>query len=151
MSQQNTKLMLAVFDAIERRDPATMLEFFRADVEFHWPPMLPYGGTARGLLPSGPTWQKTWDALQPSETERRMDPHVLAASEDEAVVLWRQRGVSPSGDRLDQPVLGLYRIEAGKIARAQMFYFDTAAVVSFLAKARSEARAFADGPASEHV
>jgi ketosteroid isomerase-like protein len=51
-------------------------------------------------------------------------------------VLWRQKGVSAAGDRFDGEVLGLYRLREGKLARAQMFYFDTAAVATFLAKAR---------------
>ena len=67
-----------------------------------------------------------------------MDPRVVAANENEVVVLWRQRGVSPLGDRFDGKVLGLYRIRDGKLARAQMFYFDTAAVASFLAKAKAK-------------
>ena len=65
-----------------------------------------------------------------------MDPRVVAANEDE-VVLWRQRGVSPSGERFEGEVLGLYQICEGKLARAQMFYFDTVAVVNFLKKATS--------------
>ncbi len=67
-----------------------------------------------------------------------MDPRVAAISEDEGVVLWRQRGVSPSGERFDGEVLGLYQIREGKLGRAQMFYFDTVAVVNFLKKATSE-------------
>jgi hypothetical protein len=34
-------------------------------------------------------------------------------------------------------MLGLYQIREGKLARAQMFYFDTVAVASFLKKATS--------------
>ena len=67
-----------------------------------------------------------------------MDPRVVAANEDE-VVLWRQRGVSPSGERFEGEVLGLYQVREGKLARAQMFYFDTAAVASFLMKASEQA------------
>ena len=63
-----------------------------------------------------------------------MDPRVVAASEEEVVVLWRQRAVSPAGDRIDTPVLALYQLRDGKLARAQMFYFDTAVVLNFLAK-----------------
>jgi hypothetical protein len=37
------------------------------------------------------------EALQPTEAERRMDPRVVAASEEEVVVLWRQRGVDSGG------------------------------------------------------
>ncbi len=64
-----------------------------------------------------------------------MDPRFVAASDEEVVVLWRQRGVSPTGDRIDTPVVGLYQLRDGKLARAQMFYFDTTEVLSFLAKA----------------
>ena len=68
-----------------------------------------------------------------------MEPRVVAASEEEVVVLWRQRGVTPAGDRCDGEVLGLYHVRGGKLARAQMFYFDTTAVSSFLAKATGQA------------
>ncbi len=144
--EKNVEVMLEIFSAIERRDPQRpdprrALELLQADVEFHWPPSLPYGGTSRGLNLQGHTWGETWNPLQPTEAERRLDPRVVAASEEEVVVLWRQRGVSPAGDRIDTPVLGLYQLREGKLARAQMFYFDTAAVVSFLAKAKGQAMA----------
>ena len=101
------------------------------DFELHWPPSLPYGGS------KARTWSETWETFQPGETERRMDPRVVAATEDEGVVLWRQRGVSPSGERFEGEVLGLYQLRDGKLARAQMFYFDTVAVVNFLKQATS--------------
>jgi ketosteroid isomerase-like protein len=65
-----------------------------------------------------------------------MDPRVVAASGDEVVVLWRPKGVDCTGERIDGPALGLYRVRDGKFARAQMFYFDTVAVVNFLAQAQ---------------
>jgi uncharacterized protein len=136
-AKENVELMLQIFSAIERRDAERALELFDPDVEFHWPPSLPYGGTFRGLLPDHPTWSQTWDALQPTEAERTMDYRVIAASDDEVVVLWQQRGVAPTGERFDGPVLGLYKVREGKLVRAQMFYFDTAALVSFLEKANS--------------
>ena len=55
------------------------------------------------------------------------------------MIHWRQRGVSRAGDRIDTPVLGLYRLRGGKLARAQMFYFDAAAVVAFLDRAKTQA------------
>jgi ketosteroid isomerase-like protein len=136
--EKNVDVMLKIFSAIERRDPQQLLEFLRLDVEFQWPPSLPYGGASRGLKGSRPAWHETWDPLQPTEAERRMDPRVVAASEEEVVILWRQRGVSSTGDRIDTPVLALYQLLEGKLARAQMFYFDTAAVLSFLAKAKGQ-------------
>ncbi|HKE30848.1 MAG TPA: nuclear transport factor 2 family protein [Candidatus Angelobacter sp.] len=134
--EKNVEVMLKIFSAIERRDLQRALELFHPDVEFYWPPSLPYGGTSRGLKINHPTWIETWDPLQPTETERRMDPRVVAASAEEVVVLWRQRGVSPAGERIDTPVLGLYQLREGKLARAQMFYFDSAAALDFLAKVK---------------
>ena len=71
-----------------------------------------------------------------------MDPRVVAATDEEVVVLWRQRGLSPSGERFDGEVLGLYGVRDGKFARAQMFHFDSAALLRFLddAHAHKEGR-----------
>jgi ketosteroid isomerase-like protein len=65
-----------------------------------------------------------------------MDPRVVAVNDTEVVVLYRQRAVDPAGDRLDAPVLGLYEVREGKLVRAQMFHFDTAALVEFLTRAK---------------
>jgi hypothetical protein len=46
-------------------------------------------------------------------------------------VLWHQRGLTGNGERLDIEVLGLYEVRDAKFFRAQMFYFDTAAVLRF--------------------
>lgn len=140
-ASENVQVMLDIFGSIERRDAQRLVDLCHPDVEFHWPPSLPYGGTTPGRLGTSPTWSETWLPLQPGEAERRMDPRVVAAGDDEVVVLWRQRGVSPAGERFDGPVLGLYQIREGKLARAQMFYFDTAALVSFLTNARGTAAA----------
>lgn len=68
-----------------------------------------------------------------------MDPQVVAATEREVVVRWRQRGVSPSGERFEGEALGLYEVRDGKFARAQMFYFDSVAVQRFLDAAVADA------------
>jgi ketosteroid isomerase-like protein len=130
-------VVLAAFDSVERRDDARLAELCQPDAEFHWPPSLPYGGTVRG--PGRATqeggWSGSWDRVQPSRAERRMDPRVVAATEREVVVLWRQRGVAPAGERFDSEVLGLYRVTRSLLARAQMFYFDPVAASAFLARA----------------
>ena len=132
-NRENVQVMLEIFSAIERRDPQRVFELCQPDVEFLWPPSLPYGGTSPGSA-----WANTWLPLQPTEVERRMDPRVVAAGPEEVVILWQQRGVSPAGDGLETPVLGVYQVRQGKLARAQMFYFDTAAVNDFLARASSQ-------------
>jgi hypothetical protein len=46
-------------------------------------------------------------------------------------------GADAKGDRFDGEVLGIYRFQEGRLARAQMFYFDAVAVKRFLANARN--------------
>jgi len=135
------RIVLATLHAVEQRDIRGLLDLYHRDVEFHDAPSLPYGGVVRGKTAveahtySTNGWAATWGPLQPTNAERRMDPHVVAANEDEVVVLYRQRAVAPSGERFDAPVLALYKVRDGKLIRAQMFHFDTVAVVGFLARA----------------
>ena len=134
-STASVNAIMAVFAALEQRDDEALARMCQPEVEFCWPPSLPYGGTARGMARSGEGWAAYWDRLQPTADLRRLHPRVVAAAEQEVVVLWRQRGLTPAGDKLDSEVLGLYRISEGKLARGQMFYFDPASVCAFLAKA----------------
>jgi uncharacterized protein len=139
----NADVVLDVFRAVEQRDRDALFAHYHDEVEFHEPIALPYGGSVIGKdalweqLKQAPetTWLGTWGPLQPSEAERRMDPRVVSTSGDEVVVLYRQRAVSPDGERFDSPVLGLYEVREGKFARAQMFHYDTAATVAFLRRA----------------
>jgi ketosteroid isomerase-like protein len=131
-------VVLKAFDAVERRDEGRLLALYDRDVELCEAPSLPYGGTFRGLRKIlgrdiNKTWSSTWERLQPTAAERAMDPRVIAAAGEEVVVLWRQRALSSSGERFDGPVLGLYRVRDGKLVCLQIFHFDTAAVVEFLA------------------
>jgi uncharacterized protein len=140
-ADESVRVVLETFRAIENRDVQRLLELYHPELEFHWPPSLPYGGSFRANGAAAQGWSETWVPLQPTETEWRMDPRVIAATEAEVVVLWRQRGVAPSGERFDGEVLGLYEIRDGKLARAQMFYFDSAAVSRFLDQARAHEEA----------
>jgi ketosteroid isomerase-like protein len=134
-SEENVQVILRIFRAIEQRDPTSMDELLHPSAEFIWPPGLPYEGTWRPAAPTHPGWGETWAALQPTEAERRLDPRVIAASENEVVVLWQQRGKSPCGEEIDSQVLGLYRFMDGKLVRGQMFYFDPGGVARFLDRA----------------
>lgn len=134
---ENVEIVRAMFRAIEGRDPARLLELLDPEVEFHWPASLPYGGNLHEQPADGPTWAGTWIPLQPTEAEQCMDPRVVAASGNEVVVLWHQRGRAPTGERCDAPVLALYVLRDRKVARAQMFYFDSAELAGFLARAKA--------------
>jgi ketosteroid isomerase-like protein len=118
----NMQVILEIFSASERRDLQHLLDLCHAHVEFHWPPALPYGGTSRGFKIEPPSWGHTWIPLQPTQAEQKMDPRIVAASDDEVVVLWRQRGVSPGGDRLDSPVLALYEVRRQARAGADVSF-----------------------------
>jgi ketosteroid isomerase-like protein len=143
----SSAIVLTVFQAIEERDPDSLFALCHEDVELLEAESLPYGGTLRGKerlreqLESSPeaTWLGTWGPLQPTSAERRMDPRVVASHDGEVAVAYRQRAVSASGERLDAPVLGLYEVRDNRFARAQMFHFDTAAIVAFLRRAGSAA------------
>ena len=138
---RNVRVMLDLFHAIEERDPnhrnvERELSFYQPDVEFHWPEALPYGGAFRGLSRrNGADWSTTWTPLQPTPAERRMDPQVIGADDQRVVILYHQRGVSPTGERFDGEVIGLYELRDFRLARAQMFHFDEAACVRFLERA----------------
>ncbi len=44
----STGIVTAAFAAVERRDERRLAEFYHPEVEFHWPPSLPYGGSVHG-------------------------------------------------------------------------------------------------------
>lgn len=145
MSSATTEVALDAIKAVEQRDLEGLLALYHEDVEFHDAGSLPYGGVNRGLaaiskqLVNRPeeTWIGTWGPLQPTEAERRMHPRVIASAGDEVVVIYRQRALSPAGEYFDAPVIGLYEVRDRKLARAQMFHYDLAAVIAFLERARN--------------
>jgi ketosteroid isomerase-like protein len=134
---ENADVALKIFRAVEERNGEVLLSLCHPDVEFHWPPSLPFGGSQHGLeelAHHGHDWAETWNAFQTSG-ERKMDPRVIADCDDEVVVLWWQRAVAPDGTRLDAQVVSLYEIHDQKLSRAQMFYFDAIEVNKFLTDA----------------
>jgi uncharacterized protein len=140
----NEEVVLAVFRAIEERDREALVELSHEDVELHDAPSLPYGyegisgkEAMREQLEATTekSWLGTWGPLQPTEAERRMDPRVVATSGNEVVIEYTTRAVAPDGERFESPVLGLYEVRDGKFARAQMFHYDTAAILAFLERA----------------
>jgi ketosteroid isomerase-like protein len=139
---RNVQVILQIFRTLEKRDPGrrTVDEreeaLYQPDVEFHWPSALSYGGTFRGK--DAAVWSATWNPLQPTAAERKMDPQVIGADDHQVAIFYHQRGVSPSGERFDGEVIGLYELRDFKLSRAQMFYFNEAALVQFLQRAACE-------------
>ena len=127
-------LILRAFRAVEQRDYEALIALYHPEVEFHEAPSLPDGGSTVGreAVAADLGWLETWGPLQPTEAERRMDPRIIGDDGTNVVALYRQRAVARSGRRFDSPVLGLYEVRDAKFARAQMFHFDTAAILEFL-------------------
>lgn len=137
-TRTNEDVILDLFSAIEERDVDRILGIYHPEAEFHWPASLPYGGSSTGLgEPGAPTWRDSWLPLQPTPAERSLDCRIIASRGDEVVAVYHQRGRDRSGNVVDDEVIGLYKLADGKLRRAQMFYFDLDAVVSFLAAAGS--------------
>jgi len=107
----------------------------------HDPRILSLGRALAG--PTSSTWMLPSTRMDTPDrvfsSGRYVGGSVVASNGDEVVVLWRQRGLSPGGERFDGPVLALYTVREGRLARAQMFYFDTPALVEFLARASGRA------------
>jgi uncharacterized protein len=135
------KVVLAAIGAVERRDGPALLDLYHEEIEFRDAPSLPYGGIVKGKAAvrshtySSTGWAATWVPLQPTPAERAMNPRVVASNGEDVVVEYHQRAVAPNGERFDGPVLALYTVRDGKLLSAQMFHYDTAAVVEFLRRA----------------
>jgi len=89
-------VVLSAFHAVEERDEQALARLYHPQIEFCWPASLPFGRSPREhemLAAGGRTWAQAWDPFQGAD-ERKMDPRVVAASENEVVVLWQQRGRS---------------------------------------------------------
>ena len=138
----NVRVVLKVFAAIEQRDAARFLALTHPGFTIGWPPSLPWNAGAPGRPDQharhARSWLEVWAPLQPTVAERQMHPEVIAAAGDRVVVRWHQRGRSPTGLSFDGQVLGLYEVRQERLARAQMFYFDTDAVRRFLADAAGQ-------------
>lgn len=65
--------------AVEDRDGERLLEIYDPDVEFVWPPELPYGGTDRRneVVEMSEAFTAAWGPVQRSDKTRRFDPRVL--------------------------------------------------------------------------
>jgi uncharacterized protein len=132
-AQINRCAVEALFDAVDRRDPASVLAAYAENVTIHEAESLPYGGDHSGpeVLRHGQQFRAAWDRFQPNE-QRGLDPQIITDG-DHVVVQWRHRLENPkTGDSLDLPAVSVYRMENTKIIDSRMFHFDTAALLRFL-------------------
>jgi hypothetical protein len=102
----STDIVMAAFAAVGRCDERRLAELYHHEVEFRWPPALPYGGSYHGAvaLQAGDRtgFDQIWDPLQPTWHKRLMDPRVVARTDQEVVVLWHQPRRPVSAGRTSQ-------------------------------------------------
>jgi len=131
---ESERVVLEAFAAVDARDDERLKRIRHPETSFVWPESLQpsHFRTAQGKVAT--SWEEVWEPFQPLPEfiTRKMSPQIVASSGAQVTVLWHQCGVNRRGGRLDCEVLGLYEVRDGLLYRAQMFYFDGAAVRKFL-------------------
>jgi ketosteroid isomerase-like protein len=136
--RSNSEIVLDVLNAVETRDMERLATLYHPEIEFNWPPSLPYGGTHRGagVVAMSNKFRDTWAHLQRSEAERRMDPVVISSSGEDVVVRYTWRGRDSVGRSIAADTLAHYQVRDGKLARAKMYHFDLTGLLDFLSMAK---------------
>lgn len=127
-------IALSAIAALERRDLDALTALYHPEIAFHWPPGLPYSGHHRGggVADMSRIFERVWAPLQPDAETRRMDPMVVAADEDTAVIRYRWAARSSKGLRFETDVLGVYRVADGLLRDVRMVYDDLPGMLEFL-------------------
>ena len=130
MSKQNLQIVKNLFRAVRERDEAGVLEAYHSDVLIHESTSIPYGGDYHGhqqAIQHMNGYYQFWDPFRPSTGEHK-EGIWLETTGDYMVVMWREEAIVPgSGERIDLPALGVYRVQDGKVIETWMFQ-DTAAI-----------------------
>jgi ketosteroid isomerase-like protein len=135
LEASNAEFMLTLLSAIERRDRELLQRLYHPNIEFHWPPGLPYSGVYKGeaVAKMQECFASIWFPLQPMEERRQMDSRVLAtSSQGRVIVNYIWKGLSRDGVAFETETLADYQVEDGRLRRAQMFYYDLPGLIGFL-------------------
>ena len=135
----NADVVLDLLDAVEKRDTTRVRHLYHPEIEFHWPPGLPYAGVHSGaqVARMSELFESIWLPLQPTEVERRLDAEIVAAANHRVIVKYIWKGCDRAGRWFSTETLADYELRDGKLARAQMYHFDLRGLLSFLATART--------------
>jgi ketosteroid isomerase-like protein len=136
LSTENMETVRRLFQAVEERDLAGVLDAYDPEIVIHEADSLPYGGNHRGLQGAkrhAYGFWRTWRFLQSPE-EMKLRATFLKGG-DRVVALFRHRAHSADGEKVDLPVVGVYEVRGGRVVEARMFHFDTAEISRFLERA----------------
>jgi ketosteroid isomerase-like protein len=150
MSQQHVETVKRLFDAVNRRDQAALLEAYHPEVVIHEAASLPYGGDFHGhegALAHVNAFYQTWTGLKPGvskepleETQREHTIVFLETTQEYVVVFGRNTALAPqSGRKLDVAEVWVFKMRDGKVAESWMLNQDTVAILDFLKEAHESA------------
>jgi uncharacterized protein len=112
MSQENTDLVRAAYEAYNRRDPEAVMACFHPDIDWHVPDSLAWGDHVRGLEAIG----RFFEGLKPyMGDDHRVAIGELIDAGDRVVAIVRHRGTAPSGERYDVPSIMVWTAVGGKL------------------------------------
>ena len=120
-----------------RQDLDGLLGLYHRDVVVREPWSVPHGGVHRGLDQArcaAVCRSETWGPYQ-QNTDLSPDPEVVALNDDLVAARWRLRACDDAGEGVDVEAIDIYRLRDGKVLELETYYRDTAAMVSFLARA----------------
>ena len=139
-AMDDADVVMQALQAVERRERDRLTDLYHPEIEFRWPPGLPYSGSFKGaaIAAMSERFAATWLPLQPTPETRHMEARVVAAGAGGRVIvnyLWK--GLDVRGRRFATETLADYQVRNGQLARAQMFYFDLPGMIAFLNAART--------------
>ncbi len=122
------RVVEALYQAFRRRDMTAILGLFAEDVELEQSPALPWGGSYRGHDGARRFFGQLGSRLNSALTFERL----IDSGDHVAAVGWTEGTVNATGARYRVPVVHLWRVRDGKIARAE-FYIDHPTMLEALA------------------
>jgi uncharacterized protein len=120
MSQQNVETVRRIYDAFQRDDWGSALEFVSPDIELHGTSGgLSEGSVARGI-PAVRQMFEAWDAEAWEET--RLSPREFIDAGDQVVVMQHElRRGRGSGVEVESETAVLFELRDGRVIRTQGF------------------------------
>ena len=119
MGTESADPIRSIYEAFGRGDVPAVLGAMAEDIEWHEAEGMPYGGVHHG--PNGVV-QGVFGPLLQDIPDFTVTPEEIIASGDGVAVVARYGGTgAASGERLDMPVVHVWDVHEGKIARFRQF------------------------------
>ena len=119
MSEQNVEFVKGVYGAFARGDVPTVMAAFADDIEWYEAEGLPYGGLHRG---GEAVAQKVFGPISEDVEGFAITPEELIGSGATVAAVVRYTGTGKAtGKALDVPVVHVWDIRDGKLARFRQF------------------------------